>query len=225
MKTILLISALFMLTSCHTNHRRTGTPIQANNGMIQLLQPDLQVEGHLMTALKERCSVRSFDTQNIDLETLSNLLWAANGINRQESGKRTAPSAVNAQDILIYACMEQGAYLYDSEQHTLQQVCPFDLRKEIADTQEFAENAPISLVLVTDLSRFPFDNKEKALQLGCMDAGYVSQNIYLYCTIDQLATVARGTMNIEALKEALKLNENQVPLLNHPIGYIKEIEQ
>ena len=58
-----------------------------------------------------------------------------------------------------------------------------------------------------------------------MDAGYVSQNVYLYCTIDHLATVARGTMNTDALKEALNLNDNQVPLLNHPIGYIKEIEQ
>lgn len=214
-----------MLTSCNAKPTRTSTPICINNNEIQLTQPDLQVKGELMTALKNRCSVRTFDTKTLDLETLSNLLWAANGINRDESAKRTAPSAVNAQDILIYVCMENGAFIYLPESHSLQLVSNQDLRKEIAHTQDFAKDAPISLVLVSDLRRFPFDNKEKALQLACMDAGYVSQNVYLYCTIDNLATVARGTMNTDALKEALNLNDNQVPLLNHPIGYIKEIEQ
>ena len=214
-----------MLTSCNAKPTRTSTPICINNNEIQLTQPDLKVKGELMTALKNRCSVRTFDTKTLDLETLSNLLWAANGINREESAKRTAPSAVNAQDILIYVCMENGAFIYLPESHLLQLVSNQDLRKEIAHTQDFAKDAPISLVLVSDLRRFPFDNKEKALQLACMDAGYVSQNVYLYCTIDNLATVARGTMNTDALKEALNLNDNQVPLLNHPIGYIKEIEQ
>ena len=214
-----------MLTSCNAKPTRTSTPICINNNEIQLTQPDLQVKGELMTALKNRCSVRTFDAKTLDLETLSNLLWAANGINRDESAKRTAPSAVNAQDILIYVCMENGAFIYLPESHLLQLVSNQDLRKEIAHTQDFAKDAPISLVLVSDLSRFPFDNKEKALQLACMDAGYVSQNVYLYCTIDNLATVARGTMNTDAMKEALNLNDNQVPLLNHPIGYIKEIEQ
>ena len=225
MKTFIFLSVLFMLTSCNAKPTRTSTPICINNNEIQLTQPDLQVKGELMTALKNRCSVRTFDTKTLDLETLSNLLWAANGINREESAKRTAPSAVNAQDILIYVCMENGAFIYLPESHLLQLVSNQDLRKEIAHTQDFAKDAPISLVLVSDLSRFPFDNKEKALQLACMDAGYVSQNVYLYCTIDNLATVARGTMNTDALKEALNLNDNQVPLLNHPIGYIKEIEQ
>lgn len=214
-----------MLTSCNTLPTRTNTPISVDNNEIKLTKPDLQVRGELMNALKNRCSVRTFDTKALDLETLSDLLWAANGINRDESAKRTAPSAVNAQDILIYVCMEQGAFIYNHEAHSLQQVSTQDLRKEIAHTQEFAQEAPISLVLVSDLSRFPFDNKEKALQLGCMDAGYVSQNIYLYCTIANLATVARGTMNTDALKEALNLNENQVPLLNHPVGYNKETIQ
>ena len=225
MKTFIFLSVLFMLTSCNAKPTRTSTPICINNNEIQLTQPDLQVKGELMTALKNRCSVRTFDTKTLDLETLSNLLWAANGINREESAKRTAPSAVNAQDILIYVCMENGAFIYLPESHLLQLVSNQDLRKEIAHTQDFAKDAPISLVLVSDLRRFPFDNKEKALQLACMDAGYVSQNVYLYCTIDNLATVARGTMNTDALKEALNLNDNQVPLLNHPIGYIKEIEQ
>ena len=225
MKTFIFLSVLFMLTSCNTKPTRTSTPICINNNEIQLTQPDLQVKGELMTALKNRCSVRTFDTKTLDLETLSNLLWAANGINRDESAKRTAPSAVNAQDILIYVCMENGAFIYLPESHSLQLVSNQDLRKEIAHTQDFAKDAPISIVLVSDLSRFPFDNREKALQLACMDAGYVSQNVYLYCTIDHLATVARGTMNTDALKEALNLNDNQVPLLNHPIGYIKEIEQ
>ena len=225
MKTFIFLSVLFMLTSCNAKPTRTSTPICIKNNEIQLTQPDLQVKGELMTALKNRCSVRTFDTKTLDLETLSNLLWAANGINRDESAKRTAPSAVNAQDILIYVCMENGAFIYLPESHSLQLVSNQDLRKEIAHTQDFAKDAPISLVLVSDLSRFPFDNREKALQLACMDAGYVSQNVYLYCTIDNLATVARGTMNTDALKEALNLNDNQVPLLNHPIGYIKEIEQ
>lgn len=223
MRLISLFAVILMLTSCNHSVQKTSTPIQADNGVIRLCEPDLSVEGSLMHALKDRCSVREFDTQSLDLETLSGLLWAANGINRAESGKRTAPSAVNAQDILLYVCMAEGAYLYHPESNELQQVCTVDLRKAIAGPQEFAEKAPVSLVLVTDLSRFPFQN-EKTLQFGCVDAGYVSQNIYLYCTVQHLATVARGTMDVAAISEALMLNEQQIPVLNHPVGYPLSIQ-
>lgn len=225
MRIFYLLTAILMLTSCNSSINKTSTPIRATDGVIHLCEPNVNQKGHLMTALQNRCSVREYDTKSIDLETLSDLLWAANGINRVENGKRTAPSALNAQDILIYVCMPEGAYIYMPHINQLKQICPFDLRKEIADTQEFAKEAPLSLVLVSDLTCFPFEDKERATKLGCIDAGYVSQNIYLYCSINNLATVARGTMNTETLIEALMLNENQIPLLNHPIGYLKQDKQ
>ena len=222
MRTTCLLIVTLMLASCTTSVKQISTPIQAENGVIELLEPNISLQGEVMTALKERCSVREFDEKTLDLETLSNLLWAANGINRAEEGKRTAPSAVNAQDILIYVCMPEGAYLYHPETNQLQLVCSQDLREDVAGAQEFAKKAPLALVLVSDLSRFPFDDEAVTMKLGSIDAGYVSQNIYLYCTIDHLVTVARGTMNAENLAKALMLNENQIPILNHPVGYPKQ---
>lgn len=183
---------------------------------IQLPQPDRKMLSmSLGDALQQRRSVREYQKgQEIDRQTLSTLLWAACGISEPSTGKITAPSAVNMQDIKVYVCSEKGAYLFNPKANTLTRVCEKDLRPAIAGRQAFAREAPLSLVLVStkDTDRSPNE------KYGGVDAGYVSQNIYLACTALGLKTVARASMNFDVLKEELKLKETSLLELNHPIG-------
>ena len=174
-----------------------------------------------MQALSDRKSQREFSDKQISLEELSSLLWAANGINR-EDGRRTAPSAVNSQDIDIYVCMASGAYLYDAKQSQLNRITTEDLRLAVAAQQQV--EAPLFLVMVADVSRYPeglASQREVVERLACMDAGYVSGNIGLFCSAAQLATVPRASMDKEALTKALNLTDTQILVLNNPVGYMK----
>ena len=168
----------------------------------------------LFEVLQKRASIREYSDKDISDKTLSQVLWAACGKNRPD-GRITAPSAVNAQDVMVYVCKADGAFLYDAQNNTLVQVSKKDLRKAVAVRQEFAAKAPVSLVLVSNLEKLPRANQ----MLGAMDVGYVSENICLACTALGLATVPRATMDIETLKKELGLGEKQVPMLNNPIGY------
>ena len=166
-------------------------------------------------ALQQRRSERQYSDQEISLQTLSTLLWAACGVSDQKTGKITAPSAINMQDVKVYVCAKDGVCLYNAKANTLTKVSDKDLRETIAGRQAFAKSAPISLVLVStkDSDRSPND------KFGAMDAGYVSQNIYLACTAIGLKTVARATMDFDVLKRELKLADTSYLELNHPIGY------
>ena len=168
----------------------------------------------LFEVLQKRASIREYSDKDISDKTLSQVLWAAYGKNRPD-GRITAPSAVNAQDVMVYVCKADGAFLYDAQNNTLVQVSKKDLRKAVAGRQEFAAKAPVSLVLVSNLEKLPRANQ----MLGAMDVGYVSENICLVCTALGLATVPRATMDIETLKKELGLGEKQVPMLNNPVGY------
>lgn len=168
----------------------------------------------LFEVLQKRASIREYSDKDISDKTLSQVLWAACGKNRPD-GRITAPSAVNAQDVMVYVCKADGAFLYDAQNNTLVQVSKKDLRKAVAGRQEFAAKAPVSLVLVSNLEKLPRANQ----MLGAMDVGYVSENICLVCTALGLATVPRATMDIETLKKELGLGEKQVPMLNNPVGY------
>lgn len=167
----------------------------------------------LVDVLQKRESVREYAADPLTDQELSNILWGACGINRPESKRLTAPSAVNAQDIIVYVCRADGAWRYDAQQNTLTRITELDLRKAVAGRQPFAANAPVCLLLVSDLSKLR-GNRE----YGAMDAGYVSENIYLICTALGLKTVARAMMERDALVRELGLNDSQVPMLNHPIG-------
>ena len=187
---------------------------------IKLPEPDKNVSMTLYQALQQRKSVREYSTKDIDDMKLSQLLWAAVGINRPD-GHLTAPTAINAQDITVYVCRKDGAYLYVAKDNTLQKVSDKDLRKSVASAQAFAAEAPISLVIVTDNAKFRGGSTNGPTISGAIDAGYVSQNIDLACEALGLCTVPRATMDKEALKKELKLTDSQNPILNHPIGYKK----
>ena len=199
---------------------KTVTEIPADS-IIKLMEPDKTLDVSLMLALTDRASQREFADKQLSLEDLSSLLWAANGVNR-EDGKRTAPSAVNAQDIDIYVCMANGAYLYDAKESRLSRITTEDLRPAVCGKQQM--EAPVFLVMVADISRYPeglASQRQLVESFAAMDAGYVSQNICLYCSAAKLATVPRASMDKEALAKSLNLKDTQIPLLNNPVGYMK----
>ncbi|MDR2382848.1 MAG: nitroreductase family protein [Prevotellaceae bacterium] len=188
---------------------------------IKLNAPDKERGSSIMKALSDRHSEREFSTEKLSLQDLSDLLWAANGINRPD-GRRTAATARNNQDIDVYAIMEEGAYIYDAKAHELKPVVEGDHRPLIADAQASVKDAPVSLLIVSDLSRFAGADLERQKQWGAFDAGIVSQNIMLFASGCGFVTVPRAFMKKEELKKVLKLSETQEPMLNNPVGYPKK---
>ena len=176
---------------------------------IKLNAPDKTRGASVMKALADRHSEREFANKKLSQQDLSDLIWAAIGINR-EDGKRTAASALNKQDIDVYVLMEEGAYLYDPKAHQLNPVVEGDHRPLIGGKQTSVNSAPVCLLMVSDISKF-----------GNVDAGLVSQNIALFCSGCGLVTVPRGSMEADALKKVLKLSDSQIPMINHPVGYAK----
>lgn len=193
----------------------------AADKVVKLPKPNLNRSGAVMKALSERQSTREYASKALSLADLSDLLWAANGINRNDSGKRTAPSAMNKQDVDVYVVLPEGTYLYDAKNHQLNQVAEGDHRGAVAGGQAFVKTAPVSLVLVSDISRFGDAKSARNQLMGAMDAGIVSQNISLFCSSANLATVPRASMDFDQLKKVLKLKETQMPMMNHPVGYFK----
>ncbi|MDR2498324.1 MAG: SagB/ThcOx family dehydrogenase [Tannerellaceae bacterium] len=187
---------------------------------IKLPAPDKAGGMPLMKALTERKSSRAFAASEIKPQDLSTLLWAANGINR-EDGKRTAPSAMDRRDVDVYALLPAGAYLYDPKAHTLNPVAKGDFRNLAASGQDFAATAPVVLLLVSDLTRFTPTPNDGTKLTGALDVGIVSQNISLACASLGLGTVPRGTMNQTELRKALQLKDTQYLGLNHPVGNLK----
>ena len=186
--------------------------------IVKLPEPDKNVPMTLYQALQQRKSVREYSTKDIDDMKLSQLLWAAVGINRPD-GHLTAPTAVNAQDISVYVCRKDGAYLYVAKDNALKKVSDKDLRKAVAGFQSFAAEAPVCFVIVSDNDKFRGGSTNGPTISGAIDAGYVSQNIDLACEALGLATVPRASMEKETLKKELKLTDAQNPILNHPVGY------
>ena len=147
---------------------------------IRLNSPSADRGKTIMATLHERHSDRVFDTKELSLQDLSDLLWAANGVNRPGEKKRTAPSAMNRQEIDLYVFNQDGVYKYDAFSNTLQPVASGDHRQLIAGAQDFVLSAPVSLLMVADLSKLGGDDERSKL-MGAADAGIVSQNINLFC--------------------------------------------
>lgn len=189
--------------------------------VIKLNQPDTTRGLAVMKALSSRASVKEFDTTGIKLNDLSDLLWAANGINRHEDGKRTAPSAQNAQDIDIYVFNKAGIYLYNAGEHILELVVNNDNRQIFSRKADEPLPAMICL-LVSDISRFKFGEDSLRLEWAAMDAGIVTQNILLFCASVNLLSRPRAGMNKAKIKELIGLNNTQYPMLNIPVSYKKK---
>jgi SagB-type dehydrogenase family enzyme len=173
----------------------------------------------LMEALAARRSSREFAPAPLPLSLLSGLLWAACGVNRSDGG-RTAPSALNAQEIDIYAALPTGAYRYDAGARTLEQVAAMDIRR-VTGYQDFVDDAPLDLVYVADHTRMRLVPAAQRESYASVAAGAIAQNVYLYAAAHGLATVIRAWIDREAIAEALGLTHDQQVLLSQTVGYPK----
>jgi SagB-type dehydrogenase family enzyme len=213
------VAAVFFLLFCSL------TDIALVHGQehktVALLEPQTEGGMSLMQALKERKSSREYSGKELPLQVLSNLLWAAAGINRPDTGGRTAPTAKNMQELDIYAAMADGLYLYEPKDHVLTLVLPQDIR-EVTGLQSFVKDAPVNLIFVADNAKMEGVTGEDKNFYAATDTGYISQNVYLYCASAGLSTVARGYMNKLTLKKAMKLRPSQTIILAQTVGYPKE---
>jgi len=188
---------------------------------VQLTPPNLDGGRPLMQALKARATSRAFDAEKLPDQVLSNLVWAAFGINRPDSGRRTAPSAQNWQEIDVYVVMANGTYVYDAKAHSLTPVIPDDLRA-LTGRQSFVKDAPVTLVFVADYARMGRASQEDKDLYSAADTGYISQNVYLFCASEGLATGVRGSIDRPVLAKALKLRPEQKIMLAQSVGYPKK---
>ena len=188
---------------------------------VQLLEPQMDSGRALMQVLKDRKSSRGFSSDKLPDQVLSNMLWAAFGVNRPESGMRTAPSAVNWQEIDIYVATSDGLYLYDAKAHTLNPVFEKDIRA-LTGTQSFVKDAPVNLIFVADFSRMGKAELDDKVFYSAADTGYISQNVYLFCASEGLATVVRGLVDRPALAKVIKLRPDQRVILAQSVGYPKK---
>jgi nitroreductase len=198
-----------------------GTAGAQEPAAVKLPTPQTDGGKPLMQALKARQSAREYGAEKLPAQVLSNLLWAAWGINRAD-GHRTAPSASNRQEFDVYVTLPDGAYLYDAKAHALTPVAAGDLRA-LTGTQPFPAAAALNLVYVADVSKVarPATDPQQAMNLGA-DAGYISANVYLFCASEGLATVVRASVDKAPLAKALKLKDTQVIVLAQSVGYPKK---
>jgi SagB-type dehydrogenase family enzyme len=207
-----------MIGICLTTFAFTAILAEENLVDISLPTPHMQGGKPLMQVLKDRQSSRSFGTKKLSMQTVSDLLWAAFGINRPDSGKRTAPSTRNWQEIDVYAVMENGAYLYDAKANTLKLVVKGDIRN-MTGSQPFVASAPLNLVYVADVMKMKNASPSDITLYSGADVGFISQNVYLFCASEGLATVVRGLVDRDVCAKALNLSGQKKVVLAQTVGY------
>lgn len=185
---------------------------------IELPAPDKRGGMPLMRALAARHSSRKFAPDALPLPMLSGLLWAAFGMNRP--GGRTAPSAIDSQEVDVYVALPAGAYRYDAKSHSLKLVAASDLRR-ITGYQDFVDEAPLDLVYVADHGRMRMIPVALRESYASASAGAIAQNVYLFAASSGLATVIRAWIDREAVADALGLDHDQQVLLSQTVGYPK----
>jgi SagB-type dehydrogenase family enzyme len=174
----------------------------------------------LMQVLNDRHSTREFSSQKLSPQVLSNLLWAAFGVNRPD-GKRTAPSAMNWQEIDIYVAIQDGLYLYDAKANALNPILAQDVRGATGQ-QPFVKEAAVDLVYVADLAKTGRTAGEDQTLYTAADTGFIAQNVYLFCASEGLVAVVRGSVDRMALAKLIKLRPNQKIILAQTVGYPKK---
>jgi nitroreductase len=191
-----------------------------DSGDIALPAPDTSGGKPLMQVLKARRSSREFAPDKLPVRMLSNLLWAADGINRDDGG-RTAPSAHGKQEVEVFVALEQGLFVYEPKGHRLRRVAAGDLRASTG-TQDFVAGAPVNLVFVADLAKMAPASADEKARHSAAGAGFISQNVYLYCASEGLATVVRATVKGDALAGPLRLGPERVVVLAQSVGFPKK---
>jgi hypothetical protein len=190
----------------------------AQHGIVRLPIPDMTGGKPLMQALMDRHTSREFRTLSVPLPVLSALLWAACGVNRPRIAGRTAPSAHAWNEIAIFVSTADGLYLYGPRRHELHRLSIQDIRGKIG-LQSFVADAPLNFVYVADYSRMNDATDDDRTLYAAADAGFIGQNVYLFCAFEGLATVVRGLVARSALPKLMKLRPGQRIILAQSIGY------
>ncbi len=190
----------------------------AESTKIKSLPPPRATGGRpLIDALKLRRSIREFADRPLPPQMLSDLLWAAFGVNRP-SGDRTAPYWRHVMVIDVYAALADGVWLYDAKEHQLEQHLTADIRKETG-TQEFVGTAPLNLVYVAHGERMQDVTPEERRLYSSVDVGFIGQNVYLFCASEGLATVFRGSVDTRRLATLMQLGDGQFVTFAQSVGY------
>jgi len=187
---------------------------------IQLPKPELDKGKSLMECLQKRHTTRNFTAEKLDNQKIANILWAANGLNRPEENRYTAPTAMNMQELSLYIAKGDGLYFYNPIDNSLEKLLNNDIRKETG-TQVFVGKGDFELIIVADITKMGKVQDPARYQFYAgRDAGYISQNIYLICASEGLGTVARGSFDNYKIVKLMKLDKNKFITLVHTIGYI-----
>ena len=188
--------------------------------LIELPKPQKTGGKPLMEALNERSTSRDFIDKELTEQQLSNLLWAAFGINRSDSKKRTAPSSHNNQDILIYVTTRNGVFVYNAQEHALKKIFGEDMRS-VSGHQNFVKDAAVNLIYVSDFSKLGKTTDEIKRITAATHCGFIGQNVYLYCASEGLISVFRAWINKEKIADKLQLPEGFEVIYSQSVGYSK----
>jgi nitroreductase len=185
----------------------------------RLALPAPRTEGGmpLMTALKRRHSTRAYSDRALPTDLLSDLLWAAFGISRP-NGDRTAPYWRHVMVIDIYAAMADGVWLYDPKANALDLHLAKDLRAATG-MQDFVATAPLDLIYVAHGERMTDISPEEHRLYASVDAGFIGQNVYLYCASVGLGSVFRGAVDVKKLAGLMALPKGQFVTFAQTVGY------
>ena len=194
--------------------------VGAAGGAESLPPPRMEGGMSLMQALGARHSTREFGSRALAPDVLAGLLWAAQGVNRPDTGKRTAPSARDWREIDVYVLTAKGVQVYVPGSHSLRQASDRDLRAA-SGRQDYPATAPLNLVYVADYARMKDASAEDKAFYAAADTGFIAQNVYLYCASAGLGTVVRGNVDRDALSVALGLGPDQHVTLAQSVGYPK----
>ena len=197
------------------------------DAIIELPQPRTTGGKPLMDCLKERHSTRTYTKEEVPLQELSNVLWAAFGLTRQDAGtgigipgSHTAPTACNAQSVDVYVALPDGVYLYKPHAHVLQPVLAGDIRESLFHpAQAFVLDAPVHLLYVVDQARTISGGTWDRQVMSFADSAFMAENVYLYCACAKLGTVIRAMIDREKLSELLQLRPEQMVTLSQTVGY------
>lgn len=204
----LITIALFSIMQlCAQDAKTTQLPAPAKDGGKPLMQ-----------ALQLRSSARTFATKPVSMQDLSDLLWAADGVNRPESNHLTAPSARNWQDVSIYVITPEATYLYIPKGHQLIEILHEDIRN-LAGLQDYAKTAPLNLIYVSDQAKMDKTPNDDKWLLSGADAAFIAENVYLFCASRDFNVVIRAMIDKEALAKKLNLKPEQKIILGQTIGY------
>ncbi len=184
----------------------------------QLLPPQTDGGMPLMKALENRKTSREFANKDLSAQQLSNLLWAACGINRPDENKRTAPSAMNYQEIDVYVAMAKGLFLYNPEKHNLTEILKEDIREKTGK-EDFVKTAPLTLIYVANYDKMAKSDEKTKDAYAMADASFISENAYLYCASESLNTGVRAWIDKDVLAKAMKLKPNQHIVLAQCVGF------